>query len=243
MHSSAAWFYYQDELKAGASVRLGEDEAAHAAGSKRLREGDGVVVFDGMGIIAQARIAAMTKRGGLDVEILSIETAPPLRPAITVASAVPKGERAATLLNMITQLGVSEFIPLASNRSVATGAKLTGERGRRIVIEACKQARCAHLPTLSPPMSPMEAATRAADADGMALAAHPAGLPLREVVDHHSVGAGAITLLIGPEGGFTEDEVDAMRGGSAQIVTLGRNILRTETACIAMLGFMRMYMR
>lgn len=241
MDTSSPWFYHEGELRIGEPLRLSDEESQHATGSKRLREGDAVVVFDGMGTIAAAKMVGIKKRGGLEVELSAVQNVPPVQPSITIASAVPKGDRATTMLNMIAQLGASAFFPLDCQRSVATGEKLVGDRGWRIVIEACKQSRCAHLPRLLESASPMDVVKRAIDADELALAAHPSGLPVREVVDHHGLGGGKVTILIGPEGGFTDDEIVAMRDAGAHAVHLGPTILRTETASVAMLGFLRMY--
>lgn len=241
MNVSAPWFFHDGEFTAGAVVRLSDDEATHARSSKRLGDSDAIVLFNGKGAIATARITANEKKGRrIDVELDQVDTLAPLSPAITIASAAPKGERATLLLNMITQLGATAFIPLQCERSVATGEKLAGSRGQRIVIEACKQARCAHLPMIAEPMSPNDVVIRGIDRDEVVLAAHPTGLPVREVVDHHLKDCD-VTLLIGPEGGFTDDEVNAMRDSGAHIVNLGRTILRTETACVALLSFTRMY--
>lgn len=135
---------------------------------------------------------------------------------------------------MATQLGMTRFAPLACARSTVAPRPETPERWQRICIEACKQSRRAHLPELGPPVSVVEAADAAAAEGARLLVAHPD--PTARPVGTARGGVAAFALFVGPEGGFTEEEIDALRVRGAHLVTLGPRVLRIETAAVALLA-------
>ena len=207
-------------LRAGTLVIIG-DEAHHARSVLRLQTGDAVRLADGAGAAADAVIHEVTKHG-----IHVLVQAPVLQedgPAtlLTVAVAPPKGDRWADLVRQLTELGVGAIVPLATAR----GERLPGnpERTVRIAAEALKQCRRAHLPRLGP-------AT-----DVPALVHSGAAL----MVLHRSGSPAApgpprpLTLVIGPEGGFTTDELASFQAAGAATVCLARPVLRIETAALA----------
>lgn len=238
--TAVPWFHTSGGFSPGDIVQLSEDESRHARGAKRLREGDAICLFDGAGAVAPARIVSIERRGSaIAAEVLSVYTHQPHLPAISVASAVPKGDRLATLLSMAAQLGVVGLVPLQCTRSVAEGGNLLGPRGQRIIIEACKQARCAHAMMLAEPQPCAQAANDAAQRGDVVLLADPSGAPLRSALEGPSPES--VTLMIGPEGGFTDDELDVARRAGAMFVSLGPTILRIETACITLTAAVRLW--
>ncbi|HKQ29849.1 MAG TPA: RsmE family RNA methyltransferase, partial [Burkholderiales bacterium] len=139
-----------------------------------------------------------------------------------------KGERASVLFDMATQLGVASFTPLLCERSVVDPGTGTLERLRRVCLEACKQSRRTYLPEVHAPAKLADALAR----DGIKWIAHPTGKPLGGL----SPASQPLTLLVGPEGGFTDQEIgDAERDG-AECVALGHTILRIEAAAVALVA-------
>jgi 16S rRNA (uracil1498-N3)-methyltransferase len=224
-------FYAETLGPAGATVTLAGDEARHAAGARRLRAGDALWLFDGRGALARATLLAAAKRDGtLTLRIEERRDAPPPPRRLHLACAPPKGDRQAVLLDMATQLGMTDFTPLACARAVAAPGANAAARWRRVCLEACKQSRRLHLPAIHAEATPAAVAA----AGGWVLIAHPSGAPLAHLRPPES--ADKVTLLIGPEGGFTDDEVAAATAAGARAVSLGEAILRIETAAVALLA-------
>jgi 16S rRNA (uracil1498-N3)-methyltransferase len=195
-----------------------------------MRAGDRVVLFDGAGTLARAQIAA-TAGGRVELTLLERERQPPPIP-LHLACALPKGDRQATLLDMATQLGMTDFTPLACEHSVVEPGPNSALRWQRICLEACKQSRRAFLPHLHAARAPAELAR---EHGALALLiAHPDGQAFAQA-GARLTPAGAM-LLIGPEGGFTPQEVAMVRAAGGESVALGGAILRVETAATALLA-------
>ncbi len=227
-------FYCADLPAAGERVTLDAEESRHAAGARRLATGDRLTLFDGRGRLAQATLLSATRRGA-EVRIAQVQTVPPPLP-LHLACALPKGDRQAVLFDMATQLGMTGFTPLVCARSVVKPGPSAAARWSRICVEACKQSRRAYVPQLHAAAAPGAVAATAA-ADGQAVwIAEPAHAPASVVVAR-GVGAPGLTLLIGPEGGFTAEEVATVVANGGVAVDLGPAILRIETAAAALLSY------
>jgi 16S rRNA (uracil1498-N3)-methyltransferase len=236
---SHAWFHIPEIPQCGERVTLDERESRHASGARRLRTGETITVFDGRGRVASATIADASGKS-IEVKLGESHIEPPLIPEIHLAAALPKGDRQSVMLNMATQLGVASFTPLLCERSIVKPGRGFAERAKRICIEACKQSRNARLPVIHDPHSVEDTIQQQCSHASAMILADRTGNPVRTVVDQLIAGADRITVLIGPEGGFTDDEVDVARNDGAQIVDLGRTTLRTETAAIAMVSLLRL---
>ena len=157
---------------------------------------------------------------------------PRSRPALHLASALPKGDRLATLLSMATQIGLHSFTPLQCERSVVPAPEAIPDRWPRIVREAAKQSHQAWLPELR------ASQTLTAYAEHMQGAAHLIQLdPTGEPWPPPAPKTGgpvpeAIALLVGPEGGFTEAETEALQRHGVATRALHTGILRIETAAV-----------
>lgn len=233
---STPWFFSQHIPPDGEVFTLSAEEARHVSAARRLAVGDPLTVFDGTGVLADAAIAALPTRGrGLELRVRARTQATAPARALHVAAALPKGDRAATLLDMATQLGMTAFTPLMCQHSVVVPTR--ADRWQRICIEACKQSRRAHLPVLKDPASPLALVqTRGATSGAMAvtrmLCAHPGGRALSAA----DIAADRCLILIGPEGGFSGNEIAAMEQAGAERIDLGTGILRVETAAVALLA-------
>lgn len=219
----------------GGRAALPPEEAKHAAKVLRLRPGDEVCAMDGAGHRWRAVIEDM----GEGVTLQLLEPLPdneaPAR--LTVYQGLPKAEKLDLLAQKLTELGAVELIPVRMSRSVVKlnekdGAK-RAERLQRIADEAAKQCRRAVPLRVLPPMDWREA-LRHMSARELLLAPweDARGRRMRDAFAERPQ-ARDIGVVIGPEGGMSEDEVSALEAAGALPVTLGPRILRTETAAIA----------
>jgi 16S rRNA (uracil1498-N3)-methyltransferase len=239
-------------------IALPEREAHHARDVLRLVAGDEVELFDDAGKTARG-IVKIADASGFVVEVNSINDPARSRVKITVASAVPKGDRADWLVEKLSEIGIDRFIPLQTDRSVVlpTG-KGKRDRWLRLAIESAKQSRRAGVMQIDE-LTPLDGAldsmisgiqgwyfsTESDDAIPVAEAIarlSPGGRGSRRTAladnANGSAGAspssdGAILLVIGPEGGWTAQELGRMRDRGLTAVRLTTTILRVETAAIA----------
>jgi len=214
------------------SIELPEEEAHHLARVLRKRVGDQVCVFDGVGGAAVAQVELLGRNRARLAILFREPAAPTTGPVIVLATAVPKGDRARWLVEKATELGVDQWIPLLTERTVVDPGARRLEQLRQTVIAACKQSRRNRLLEIS--------ACRSwsgflADIGGTAglVVADPSGTPVGEAISRHVDGAfGRVAAAVGPEGGFTAGELDSARAAGAAVVALGPQVLRTETAGI-----------
>jgi len=235
-------FFAEQLPEAGATVTLTDEESRHAAAARRLRPGDTLWLFDGRGGIARVTLQRVGARGReLELRVEHRRTEPPPQPPIHLACAIPKGDRQQVLLDMATQLGMSSFTPLTCERSVVKPGTGNRERWRRICLEACKQSRRLYLPVIHEPASPREVAMQGVTMGFDLWIAHPGdrAIPISALTAGRNQTR-TVTILIGPEGGFTQEEIDTVMAASATAVTMGRAVLRIETAAVALLAMLRL---
>ncbi len=229
-------FYRASIPPPGQCTELDARESKHAAGSRRLQADDRISIIDGAGVVAEAVIRAMKSRGhDISVEIISRTVQPLSYPRVHLAVAMPKGERQRTLLDMSTQLGMASFTPLLCTRSIVKPPASAQGRWRRICVEACKQSGQPYLPLIHDPKPPEEFADQVQRHRGGILVAHKTGIPIAAV----AVPADEVALLIGPEGGFTAQEISALRSVGALLTSLGSHVLRVETAAVVGLSYLK----
>lgn len=221
-------------LSPGKPVTLPESSANHLTRVLRLREGDDCVLFNGDGHDYAARIASIGKREVI-AEVLSsqpVDNESPL--AITLIQGIARGEKMDLILQKATELGVAAVVPVIAER---TEVKLDAERAekrvahwRSVMVSACEQSGRARIPSLSAPLPLLQAITA------------PAGESLRLTLDPFgetslatlAVPTGTpITIAIGPEGGWSPRDREALRATGFIGLRLGPRILRTETAGLA----------
>lgn len=227
-------FYFDEGFSEGSFITLSGKEAWHALGVRRLAVGDAIRLIDGKGSHALATVESLEGRNQACVRVAGVIQIPPRQPDIVLATAIAKGDRQSTMLDMATQLGFSAWQPLLCERSVSKVGKNSYQRWQRICLEACKQSGSAWLPELLPAEKPEDVARKAQAAGREVLLAHPDGV----VVDCSS--AVDKLLMIGPEGGFTDAEVTRIVSAGAKKVSLGQQILRIETAAVSLLAGFRL---
>ena len=219
--------FFVEQPITGSTVELVEAEAQHLAKVMRAAVGDEVVLFDGSGAEFAAKVARIAK-SAVTLEVVErreINREP--RVELTLAVALPKGERQKWLVEKLTELGASRLVPLITERGVAEPVDAAIARLRRAVIEASKQCGRNRLMEIAPPREALE--YFAADSLGMKLIAEPGGEQLGSLAPDVT----QLTVVIGPEGGFTPAELKSALERHWRPVSLGRSILRIETAAIA----------
>ena len=210
-------------------AELSGDEARHLARVLRAKVGDMVSVFDGQGRTWPARIATLGRdRVGLELGA-PIKT-PTSSHALTLAVALPKGDRQKWMVEKLTELGCTRLVPLVTTRGVAEATPGAVQRLMRSSIEACKQCGRNTLLGIASPRAIAEVLARR-DAATLAVVADPEGEPLGPLLAGH---AGDILALVGPEGGFTAEELSLAIAAGCRRVSLGPHVLRVETAAIAL---------
>ncbi|WP_250009567.1 16S rRNA (uracil(1498)-N(3))-methyltransferase [Actinoplanes sp. M2I2] len=234
----SAPLFLVDVLPTGASHTLDGPEGHHAADVQRLRAGETLILADGRGGSVTGEVTTVRK-GSVDVEIRDRVQVPAPDPRLLVAQGIAKGDRGELAVQAMTEIGVDEILPWAAARSVA---QWRGDRGGRsrdkwvsTAREAAKQARRAWLPTVGgePDCSTKQVAAR--------LAAASAAFVLHEeatasLATYALPASGDIALVVGPEGGITDVELEAFTDAGATAVRLGREVLRTSTAGVAALS-------
>jgi 16S rRNA (uracil1498-N3)-methyltransferase len=227
----------QAAYRAGRPVCFDDNGHRHAVQVLRLKPGAAVILFDDHGGEYEATLDEVNKRR-VSARITAFDDRSVESPlAITLIQGISRGERMDLTLQKATELGVSDIVPVTTGRC---GVHLTAERQakrlhhwRGVVTAACQQSGRTRLPRIAD-IAPLAAW----------LAEHPAGDELRLILDPTagqglsrlasglSTSATRVVLLIGPEGGLEDDEIElAVRGGFTR-VALGPRILRTETAGI-----------
>jgi len=233
------YFFCEEIAEAGGRVQLSPEESRHVSGARRYRTGDTLWLFDGRGTVARGKLIDTAKTGAMvAIEERRHDTAGV--PALHLGCALPKGDRLSTLLDMTTQLGMTSFTPLECERSVSLTVK--HNRLARICLEACKQSRQSFLPTLHDAATPVDFARHALATGNDVWIAHGAAdaKPVAILLADLAPRPKALSLLVGPEGGFSAGEIEAISRLGGQCVSLGSSVLRIETAAIAVLAAIRL---
>lgn len=210
----------------------GED-ALHITRVLRMKSGEELIVCDENGREYKTRIRETGEVVTLDVVSYGdSENEPPYK--ATVYQALVKGDRFDTVLQKATELGASDIVPMISSRCIvsidARDSAKKLERWRRIVYEASKQCGRAAIPTVHAPMLFEEAIRSASSADLPVFCYEGEGTsPLTEHVGCVP-SPKTVSVVIGPEGGFSVSEAEYARSLGVKMTGLGKRILRTETA-------------
>ncbi|NND81448.1 MAG: 16S rRNA (uracil(1498)-N(3))-methyltransferase [Gammaproteobacteria bacterium] len=221
-------FFHPELSDQSASVTLSTSESAHAGRARRLVPGAQVLLLNGRGLVAAASIAEIGRK---EVVVLcrSFENHPRRDSRVSIACAVPKGDRGRYMVDSLTQLGVDRVIPLECHRSVTKFSNNMAEKWRRYTVEACKQSQNPWLPEIADPMSLAQLLQQFDESETTLYLAEGNG------TQASARGPDKSLVLIGPEGGFTEAEMELARAHGAHSLKLGPYILRTEIAAIAAL--------
>ena len=223
-------FPISPESVSGDRVVLRDAQARHASVVLRVRAGERVVVFDGSGREFDVELESVNARE-VTGRIVTTRTVSGIPLHITLLQGVPKGAKMDDVIRMGTEIGVVEFVPFLSERTVAE-ARQRAERWRRVATEAAKQSGRSDVPVVYDPSPLTQALEKLAGYD-LVLVPWEAerNRSIRDVLEHTG-RASKIAIVIGPEGGLEAREVEEAAGVGGVPVTLGPLILRTETAGI-----------
>lgn len=226
------------------SVYLGADETRHARDVLRLQSGDELFVFNGAGREFHCSVQVINKDS---TELSVIAEVAPTRPEsslnLTLAIALLKGEKFDLVIQKSTELGVNRIVPLDTERADVRprgneGAHKRVVRWRRIALEAAKQTGRATVPEIVAPLT-LEGLLTFASADkgistnvSRLMFSERDGRSLSEATNSLAGQPAEIVALVGPEGGWTDKEIELARDCDWEIVTLGGRTLRAETAAI-----------
>lgn len=234
-------FYLAPEEWNAEAPGLAPSDSHHCADVLRLGPGDRIVVFDGLGTVAEADLTEVRRKRCL-LRIGESHVAPALPCAITLVQSVPKGKNMDLILQKAVELGASAIVPLLSARTVvkvddAADAERKRERWQQIALEACKQCGRNTVPRVSLPATPSSLFSQGGAPDLILLASlQPGAVGIKEALARVTASAGkspvSVAVLIGPEGDFTPEEIAGFLTMGAVPVTLGPIILRAETAAL-----------
>ena len=214
----------------GERVVLAGPEGRHAATVRRVTVGEAVDLVDGRGTRASCTVTAVA-RDTVELVVHSRAYEPAAAPRLVLVQALAKGDRGELAVELATEVGVDVVVPWSASRSIV---KWDGERGEKALArwrstarEAGKQSRRARHPEVTSPETTAQVASRLRTA-AAALVLHEAATdPLAQQA---FPATGDVVLVVGPEGGVTEDELVAFAAAGALAVRLGPSVLRTSTA-------------
>ncbi len=223
--------YFVETPITAEKVFLTGAEAHHVIHVMRAKRGAKVILFDGSGAEFLARVEQLG-RNDVALTVLSQEFVDRELPfSLNLGVALPKGERQKWLIEKAVELGVARLVPLKTQRAVAQPVQQALDRLRRTVIEASKQCGRNRLMQIAEPLlwSDFAGETRH---QSCRLLAHPGGARPTEALPVADQSPQDVFLAVGPEGGFTDDEVSLAVSAGWRAVDLGPRILRIETAAI-----------
>ena len=225
--------FYSESPLTGGRATLGGPEAHHLLHVMRLNVGQQITVFDGLGAEYLAVIEKLG-RGEVELEIVDrVDVSRELPFALTLAVALPKGDRQRWLIEKIVELGVTCLVPLRTTRGVAQPNDNALQRLRRAVIEASKQCGRNRLAEIAMPVDFDNFVTKSPE-NALRIVTHP-DESATSIVDVMETNArGDVMIAVGPEGGFTEQEIASAIDSGLLAANLGPRILRVETAAVAL---------
>jgi 16S rRNA (uracil1498-N3)-methyltransferase len=247
------------------SASLCNEAAEHLGRVLRAEPGQLYELSDGDRVwLARIERVALSKRGPNQIDFALVEPIDSVEPAsrVTLLISIVKFDRFEWCLEKATELGAEEIFPLAaarSDRPLLAAAGKRHERWRRILFESAQQSRRLRPPILHAALSPDKAFAQSTSALKILLSERREAVSLRKVLDQDlplaaqalvpvrpAIGAEAnsvapltVSLAVGPEGGWTDDEIASARASGFREASLGENILRTETAVIASLAVLQ----
>jgi 16S rRNA (uracil1498-N3)-methyltransferase len=235
---TANQFYVAAIAPGAARIIPGGDEHRHPARAARVRPGEEIRRCDGAGRRSRARVEKAAG-GPTEIEVLSGEAPESLSVRIVLAPCLIEARTLESVLEKAAELGCAEFVPVVSARScrpARDGAGRKLERWTRIVRETAKQCNAAPLTEVRPPRPLKELLREPGEGLKLFLSEH-GGRPLRELLagaaPSRGTARGRVVLLVGPKGGWTAGEEREIREAGFEAVSLGRRVLRAETAAVA----------
>ncbi|MFG1932273.1 16S rRNA (uracil(1498)-N(3))-methyltransferase [Mycobacterium sp. NPDC048908] len=231
--------FYVDALPSiGDRAVVDGDEGFHAANVRRIRRGEELDLGDGAGTVAHCVVDDVGK-GRLTAKVLDRTTVDPASPSVTVVQALPKSDRSELAIELATEAGADAFVAWQAARCVARWepeAKIDKglRRWQAVARSAARQSRRPYIPPVSGVVSTAELAQRVADSGVTALVLHESATA--RLTDVPLAQEDSLLLMVGPEGGVSDEELAVLSEAGATVVRLGPTVLRTSTAAAVALG-------
>ena len=208
-------------------LTLDGPEGRHAATVRRLRAGERVDVTDGEGRLAEC-VWSRVGRDRLELDVVARRLVAAPQPRVVVVQALVKGERSELAVELLTEVGVDEIVPWAAARCVASWVpEKSGRRWEQAAASAAKQARRPRWPVLADVHDSTAVTSRIGEC-ALALVLHEEAEQPLAALDLPP--AGDVLIVVGPEGGITDEELGAFEAAGARSVRLGPSVLRASTA-------------
>jgi 16S rRNA (uracil1498-N3)-methyltransferase len=220
--------FFVDDLPTtvGGLYEFANEDANHAIRVLRMQTGAEFMLSDGQGSWSQV-VATEVKKKSMQVRVIDSGFQQPLATTITVVQALPKGDRAKEAVELLTEAGVDRIVPWASARSIGKGSEKFAITAR----EASKQSRRFRIPEVTDTATTAQIC-EAIKVSDLAIAFHESATSkLSDQVSSHNVEH--LLIIIGPEGGLTDEEIAAFTDAGAKVALMGRPILRSAHAGIA----------
>jgi 16S rRNA (uracil1498-N3)-methyltransferase len=222
--------FFVDDLptEVGAKYEFNNEDALHAIRVLRAEIEDVYALSDGKGAWSKVRVLNVAKKA-MQVEVLESGFEDALLTQFTIVQAIPKGDRAKESVELLTEGGADRIVMWASARSIGKGS----DKFQVTAREASKQSRRYRIPTVSGAATTENVVDEIAKAD-LAIVFHECAK--EKISDIAVSGAKKVVIIIGPEGGLTDEEVDLFAAAGAKVAHLGRPILRSAHAGLAALS-------
>jgi len=231
-------FFISPEQVSGQQVSLSGEDVRHIATVLRMKPGEELLLCDGQGTDYAARVTQVTK-SEIVAEITGQSKREPQQPRILLGQGLPKSDKMDWIAQKATELGVGTIVPIVTERTIMKvrdeGKRVS--RWQKIAREAAMQSNRPDIPLVDP-IVPFSEFLRTLNSEPGTLLLFPweeGTLPVKDILCKRQ-DIKKIVVLIGPEGGFSQKEAELAKAKGFHLVSLGRNILRTETAAIAVLS-------
>ncbi len=242
------FFVGKQDIKGNAAL-LSTEESHHARNVLRLKKGDAVIVFNGEGQEFEGKIASLSGRVGIQIEK---QRRTRVREIVSVclAQALPKKKKMDFIIAKACELGVVEIYPLEAERSAfkltGPGAERVQARWQKIAVQTCKQSRLDWIPQLQKPIKLKDLLQKTRDFEAVLIPHPDQDLPkfadvvaliksrilASKTASNAEPALRKLLLVVGPEGGFTDREIEIAKQRGAYLVQLGDLVLKTETAAV-----------
>ncbi len=230
--SSLQRIYIEGRFTAGAILTLTPEQTHYLTSVMRAKVGWQFRIFNGSSGEFIVKVHEITKKS-CSIEILSLFREPSVMPTLILAQGIIKGDRMMDALSMTTQIGVTEIVPIITERTQAK--TINHERAARILIENSEQSERLSIPKLYAPET-LEEFIKRGDFDSLIYANEN-----ETVASSFNKTGDRIAILIGSEGGFTDEELLILQSHpKARSISLGRTVLRSETAAVVLAGLVQM---
>ncbi|CAB4919378.1 unannotated protein [freshwater metagenome] len=225
--------FFVDDLprKVGSTYEFDSEDSQHAIRVLRMGAGEIFMLSDGQGKWSKVKIFAVKKKS-LEVEVVETGMQDPLEISFTVVQALPKGDRLKECIEMLTEGGVDTIIPWAAQRSIGKAEKGV-EKLQVTAREASKQSRRLFIPAVSDVASTAKLIELIAVHDLVLVFHESATSKVSEIVTKKYFESKKVMIIIGPEGGITNEELELFKSAGAKVALMGRPILRSAHAGLA----------